>query len=627
MTAALLRKELRALAPLAALVLAILLTGLGYTLCTEFPDQQPFTPERFHSEGGLAVTATLFAVLIGAGLLLRESEEGTLHFLDALPISRGHIFLAKILAAGLVLAAVPMLDLLLFSALGALSRSSIDPPLPWRFAGAALGLAWVAAFAVFSVALAFSFSRQWFAFAVGFALWGYLFLAACGVPWIEFLNPFALEPAALGGAVRIPWRHAAVQAGIGAVAMAMAFVGFLQLGARSRDLGDRLAAGRYGRWFSAASKLATPAIWITALILLGRSVGGGGNDKEAGNARPLGEDAFARQETAHYAFLFRERQRAAAQPIVAAADAIYAQVAEFYGMERSLGGRIVVDLASPVVSHAAGQTNWTKIRIPLAASAQGLDALRPILGHETAHVFSHMLSGNALVRLYPFVRFFDEGFASYVEQEFVPEADQGAMWQTAAAASSRGKVPFSLLCDGEKLAKTRDENVAYPLGLVFCRALIETCGKEAPARLLGALAKRDRIAGLSGEALWRAAMQACGFSLDRMVAAYDAEIARLLREEADLIAKLPRLTGRVEVVGEEVLIHAEHSGMAPGGLICEVQTSTGLGTEAHHGIAGEDGVIRFPRAYFPAATARYMLGWTLQELRLPVFEPWTEAEL
>ena len=141
----------------------------------------------------------------------------------------------------------------------------------------------------------------------------------------------------------------------------------------------------------------------------------------------------ARRETERYEFLFRSSQREQAGPLLAVADEVHDAVAEFLGALPS-PGRIVVDLASPVMSHVAGQTNWTKIRLPISPE-QKLGEQRLILGHETAHVFIEQLSDGRLSGHFRYIRFLHEGLATHVEQQIVADDDERGKNRRSVAAA------------------------------------------------------------------------------------------------------------------------------------------------------------------------------------------------
>ncbi|MDB5951312.1 MAG: hypothetical protein JWR65_3167 [Massilia sp.] len=84
-------------------------------------------PERFDAlSNELSVIQIVFGFALGSTLLVREIDDGTLNFLDGLPLERSAIFMAKIKAAMLVLTSLPLGTLLLTVALHLATRESLD---------------------------------------------------------------------------------------------------------------------------------------------------------------------------------------------------------------------------------------------------------------------------------------------------------------------------------------------------------------------------------------------------------------------------------------------------------------------------------------------------------------------
>jgi hypothetical protein len=622
----LIAKELRALRPMAWCIVGVLVLGLGYMVATEMPDEQRLDPAQWLTEyrSGSVIVLGLFGLMMGAGVLLQESNQGTLRFLDGLPLSRTRIFAAKVIAALAVIALVPVLDLTSTLGFDWLSRTSVDGPFPWGFAGTQLWLQLVAGGFFVAFAMALSFTRNWFALVAGLLFWGYLWLRQMGVEQLAFFDPSELLAVGLdGGHVIVPWGHVAAHFAATVVLLAVAWAGFLSLGDRAQFAAQRL--GKWGilRMLGTGLRLLAPVVWIAAMIKIAGPV----EDEDAKLATtPLGEQAFGRHETARYEFLFRTAQREEAAPLFAAADEIHEHVADYFSAPPP-PSRIVVDLASPVVPHAAGQTNWTKIRMPLHPG-DTLEKLRQILGHETAHVYIEQLSEGRLSQHFETIRFLHEGLATHVEHmHFSTDEEKAQHRRSVAAAWARGRVPFELLCDNEKLIRDRDPNLVYPLGAVFARALFETQGADAPARLLRAFGRRNAPAGLTGTALWRDTTQAAGIDLDRVVAAYEGACAKIADEEKAFAERLPRITATVAIEGGEIVIRPKFEGTAPGEMICLVEIEGPLANETPMLPKRADGSFALKRERFTKPVIRYLLGWRTPETEQPVFEPWAQAAL
>jgi len=628
MNRALLGKELRALRPMMWCIGGVWLTMTICQVITDLPDAQPFRPALWlsKSQDDSFIFLFLFTLMTGAGLLVQESEQGTLRFLDGLPLSRSRLFAAKALAALFVIAWFPWLQLLSNLVFGQLSRTSLDGPLPWHFGFAITGLQMVAGVYLLALTLVISFVRSWFTLVAGLLFWTFLWVQQMGVHWLAYINPYELlGPALKDGRVQIPWPQVGAHLGVAAVLIAAAWLGFRHLGDDAQRLADRVDRHRALRGLASGLKLLAPLAWLGALIYLTEHHHGSAQEND-NPAVPVGESAFMRRETERYEFLLRRAQKDEATELFAAADDVYDRVIAFLGVPAA-PARVVVDLASPVMPHASAQTNWTKIRLPLGA---GLDfpAQRHILGHETTHVFIEQLGEGKLSSHFSSIRSLHEGLATYVEEELFSNEDQKARHRRAVAGAwSRGKVPFNLLVDDTTLSAQRDPNLVYPLGAELARALIAAHGRSAPARFLHAVARPRLAPGVKGAALWRDAMQAAGLSFERVTAAYETQCADLAAAEKDFVATLPRLTAKVKLEGAEIVIHPEYAGDAPGKVVCAAEDTEMFGIGMQALPRRPDGSFTLARARHLKDSLRYMLGWRTGETDQPVFEPWAEAVL
>ena len=167
----------------------------------------------------------------------------------------------------------------------------------------------------------------------------------------------------------------------------------------------------------------------------------------------------------------------------------------------------------------------------------------------------------------------------------------------------------------------------HPLGEIFARALIESQGREAPAKLLRAFARKNAPAGLKGSALWRDTMQAAGLDLDRVIAAYESACAKISEEEKAFTGKLPRISATVKTEGGEIVIRPKFDGTAPGEMICLIDGEDALDMTAPELPRRADGSFALPRHRLLKPSIRYLLGWRTPETYFPVFEPWAEAAL
>jgi hypothetical protein len=623
MNRTLLAKELRALHPYAACIIALFGVSLIYLFATEMPDAQPFDPAKWlsKSRSGSMAMLSLFSLMLGANLLVQESEQGTLLFLDGLPLSRTRIFIMKALAGFIVISLVPLLDAGGNIVFGSLSRTSLDGPFPWTFLCAEVALQLLAGAYLISIAMLVSFTRAWFALVTGVLLWAYLWLRQWDIHWLAFFDTYALlGPTVVGGKILMPWRHVAAHAGTIAGSLTIAWIAFMSFGDRAQFAIDRLGRLRWLAALGTGVRWLAPVIWIAAMVKLADTT----EDRRRAADSPVGEESFSHRETKHYDFLFRTAQTALAGPIMGAADRVYEKVAALLGASPT-PTRVVVDLASAVATHASGQTNWTKIRIPLDTDTS-LDELRLLLGHETTHVFIEQLSDGHLSAHFNEIRCLHEGLATCVElQLFGTDLDRAQNRRSIAGAWSRGKVPLELLMNDQALGRQREPYLVYPLGEAFAQALIDTHGREAPARLLRAFARRNAPGGLEGAALWRDTMQAAGLSLDRVAAAYDAACAKAMEQEKGFVAALPRLAATVRIDRGNIVVQPIFAGLPPGKVVCYTEDDNPLAPQLTALQRRADGAFTWPVSRQAQPVFRYLLGWRTTSTRIPVFEPWAET--
>ena len=186
-------------------------------------------------------------------------------------------------------------------------------------------------------------------------------------------------------------------------------------------------------------------------------------------------------------------------------------------------------------------------------------------------------------------------------------------------------VPFSLLCDDKEFGKTRDPAIVYALGCAFSEALLRVCGEHAPARVLEEFKRAKFKGNAHGETLWREIFQGCGYSLDAVTAAYDAELSQWQMEHADFIARLPAISSSVSTREDAIVVHPEYSGTAPGRLVCCVEYPGTIAPDLRWYHPEPDGSFSIPRSGVTGVTFRYMLGWSMKEEFWAVFEKWSEA--
>ncbi len=635
MNLTLLKKELIGLR--FCILLILVLVGMEWilSLSTEFPDRiQGESPDQGTE---MLVSWLLFGLFIGMTSFNQEREHQTQGFIDGLAVSRRTIFLHRLLAALAVVAFCCLLELIELLVRAGLCTTSVSGPIPYDLYLAQCTLSLLLGITVVAVGMVLSFTRNYFPLVAGLLVLALVLMASSSQSWVSWINSTALVSPTLSadGMLIIPWKQVGGFSLFAAVALLVAGILYCRRdGSLSRWLEQDFAT-----WKKLMVGMAVAGVWFIAIAFLIHSQRGNLENNpvvdSVGIIQSSQADAgivgFASHETTHYDVIFKESQRVEVMKLVGGMDAIYQQVAEFFQSPSLPGGRIVLDMASSVDSHAAGVTNWTKIRVPLAKAGGQLDFMAT-LRHETAHVFIELLSDGKATTHFNEMRAFHEGVATAVELSPRDDATVAAslkMERQAALANSRQEVLLSLLCDDEALRKKLDDTLVYPLGYVFAKALSEVGGPALPRRVLEVLKSSPPPSDATSATFWQHVLQECGTSYETVISTYMAQLTLLKTREQSYLSGFPRLAAKVTVEGEEIVIRLdEFSGQAKGlALICRRKRSQGIIDDSVSIPQSPDGSFRFKRGKHTGNTFRYQLGWVSAEMNGPVFEPWAEVSL
>lgn len=647
MTLTILSKELRSLRIYALLVFGYVLLEFGYVCVTEFPDLQSFAAaDHMNGEKSEIIAfSVIFGSIIGAFALGQEREQKTQSFLDGLPVSRWQVFLVKLIAACLIAILWPIAHMALHVGCGALSMTSISEPINWAYTGAVIASGSILVTMIVCIAMMLSFLRQWFALGAGLAVWGVIWLRMNAPDWARWFNTTELFVFELkdGKVIAWPWQTMMAHAGVAVAATIIAGCAYAWRDGWWSRLLQRWGRWRFFAWLKVLAPVGAVVAWIGVMVQVSKdddeppsrrqttqiAAGTASQPKPGEDAAKASDfDPFDSRETKHYAFLLRRSQADKASGLIRLADVVHDEAASFFGSPPAPPERIVVDLASAVVSHAAGQTNWTKVRMPLRPEFSS-DELRRILRHETAHVYIEQLSDGGASSFFNEMRAFHEGAATAAEFA-TPSKDsektRAEMELWAALAHSRGTISLDLLCNNKALSHDRDGFLVYPLGYVFTRALIRAGGVDVPRRAMETLRDSPPAPGTSGADVWRHISQRCGVSWERVIAIYADELNTLVKREQATIARLPRVKAKVEVVGDQIVIHPQLDAMAvPARLRCRVEKDRGLIDEPVSLRMNASGDFVLPRAEHAGIKLRYLIGWQTHQGMASAYEPWEEV--
>jgi hypothetical protein len=350
--------------------------------------------------------------------------------------------------------------------------------------------------------------------------------------------------------------------------------------------------------------------------------------------RPGKESGFVRITTDHYEFLLREDEREAAQELADVGDEVFQTVSKFF-QQPPIKGRVVVDLASPVLPHAAAQAHWKKVRMTLE-DGEELSWRKAVLGHETAHICIDLASEAAASKRFEWTRWFHEGLATYVEARFFQGATNALHYdQLCAHASDRARVRFHDLIENASFSASRDANLVYPLGRAWCHALVHTCGEAAPARVCRALDHPSVRGTKNADEFWRRVLQQAGCDLEKVNAAFDSHLEGLITTHREWLRTIPRLSSTPVVENGQIVLKVSFEllrGERPGMIVARLSDRPpDEEFQTEHFYADHEDCIRVSRARFPGPTLWFQLGWLPQkadgEGRLPLYEKWEKVLL
>jgi ABC-type transport system involved in multi-copper enzyme maturation permease subunit len=618
----LLRKELRSLAPFLGLVLFFNLLSWAEPLVTKFPDQYPLAKLLSHDEGD-QVLLFLVAFALASSLLVRERDDGTLAFLDALPISRTRIFFTKTALALGVLWLVPLSDLVQKATLYYWSRNSLEPAVQWPPLLTCALLDAASAFVFLSFGLALSFLRRFSLLVLGVLISAYLFLQEWQTPFVPLFNIFSLsDPVYQARRWLFPSTKLAVQLSLAVVCLGIALGAFQMMGDAARRFAERARRGRGVALIGGLAVALAVAVWIGLFVYWGEH-NEGDNDTRA--TVKYANWRTGRARTAHYGFLYPENQGGLVSQLLDRADTVESRVRQFLGAQPIPWINADLTGSDP---HTAGEAHWKQVQIDMTA-CDNVDDLTAVFAHETTHVYIDHESENRIADDFNATRFFHEGLASYVEHHLFRAPDKLARSRRVAAAlHSRHEVKFDELMDGDALARKRDPDLVYPLGEMFVAALVQRYGETAPGKVVRAFGRTGGPTGLKGAELWRDVLQSWGGNLSEVEDVFFQLLDQSVTEQKEFIASLPRLRGAVQRDSNYIRIRATYEGPAPGKIVCRLRPDAETPERLYeYAVEKEPGLFRVNRAYFSERSFWYQLGWRSADASQPIYEPWVETTL
>jgi hypothetical protein len=617
----LLRKEFLSLIPFLGLVLFLIAVNWGFTFLMEFPDQHNLSKLLKHDMADQVMLFVL-AFALAAGLLVRERDENTLAFLDALPVNRALIFVCKVIPALSILWLMPLSDLVLKLLLHALSHTSIEThsPAPLFLTGCLLNV--VSCVVYFFLSLMLSFLRRFSYLVLGLLVCAYLFLQELKVPFLSLFNLLTLsDPVYQGHHWSAPIGKLWTQLLLATACAGIAFGLFLMMGDVSQRLAERMKRRRGAVFLTGLGTVFALATWIGLVIFWMEK------EKPERQSEVIYQSwPIARANTSRYRFIYQENQTALVNQLLQVSDAAEERVRKF--LDAKSISLIEADLTGSA-PHTAGVAHWKTVQMDLAAAGRNVDGLVAVLAHETTHVYIDYESRSRLDDDFNSTRFFHEGLATYVEYHLFRPADKlASIRRVAAVMRARRQVKFSQLLDDKDLTRDFDTDLVYPLGEAFVAALARQYGNSAPANVIKAFIRPNAPKSLKGFALWQDIFQSCGYNLSAVEEKFFQVLDAAVADNRQFIDSLPRLRGAVQIIANRISLRAGFNGQAPGIIVCRFRPRSDTPARLYeYAYPLIKNTFMVNASVYSDRSFWYQLGWRLPGASQPIWEPWVEMNL
>ncbi|MFK7890368.1 MAG: ABC transporter permease [Granulosicoccus sp.] len=500
----LLIKEWRQLFPIACLWLALLLLGYFMQFATERVDEKTFSGwcDVYCDVGSdvvYAIVSIIIAMITAYSLFPREHDDATIDFLRALPISRKHIFIAKFMAAWLLLCSVSLLSFVIDAFVLKSNPESIGGRFYYQVWFTLLWRDFLFMFVILSHGVLLSWFRT-----LGLVVYAIYLIA---LMWMEsrwgssgIWSVFSMLSNQYDGSQLLVNQRSLIfhsMMALAVLAIAYRLWGRTEssvMGSRNPGVGLRLMQGVF---------TAVAFIGVAGFLFYQVNLNTGNSDQA--KLRVV--------STEHYRFVYPSDKEATVQYILSHAESDYLELVELLGVDTDNVPDIRVDLSAQS-EHAAGLATWKKILMDLNSFSDDISQRR-VLSHETTHVLQSVESDRALMKNHSAVKFFIEGMAQYTSFEVVPEQIRRELnWELASVSWERQGIEFRDLIDAAGFAEKYDVELHYSLGDIWTSAFVDVCGSEALGEFIRATGREGLISSLPAEIFWRTTMQYIGCDLD-----------------------------------------------------------------------------------------------------------------
>ena len=443
---------------------------------------------------------TIFLYMIAAySLFPREFDEGTIDFVRSLPVSRGQIFTAKVLAAWLLICLLLITEFSLQALALSFNTQTITGQYYWQNE-----LTFLLRYVLFAlVIIAHGVFISWFR-TVGLILYcGYLI----GLMWLEqsrgITGPYNLfrffTNEYHGQQLRVDWPVVTTHLLIAMVLLAASYVLWTRTDTKPRLPGK-------GKLSHYLPTIVSVGAFVFVLLIMAGLLIRAGSSEDRGNIQ--------KAMSSHYQFAYHVNDEQRLLELRQYADDDYQALTTLLGSDEQ--PFIHGDMTSQS-RHALGVAGYKNIRMVLNSRESVNPVYRRVLSHETAHVFQTTESNRKLIDAANTVGFFIEGMAQYTSFKIVPDAPtRTTNWVISSIAWQRHNITFNELANRTAFEELYDPELLYGIGDIWVDAMATQCGEQSIGNFLRSTGSEKAPPDLSGVRYWRYHLQNTGCELEQV---------------------------------------------------------------------------------------------------------------
>lgn len=614
-------KEVHYLLPLIYALLAVNLLGMVDSFIDQSPDNLSWVNFSILYNLKFSVYSSVFlsiGIIAAYMVFSQERGQGTLSFLWALPIRRYQVFLTKLCAAFLVLAAMSLFGSLL--SLWAQSFGAItilQAQFSWSLWWWELGLE----NALYAIGLCYGALFSYYRTS------GILFLLTLWVltiflvqirPDLNFISfEILLKPEFRGTEILLVKKAWLIHSL--AALLCLISAGFLWTRFPTSKIDGSRKSIQLPRVVSIALYVGVFLFFISygAIQLLPQNLSYI-DERENRNLRTF--------KTKYFDISYLQADQGRAQLLGKEADQLSLSVQELLGA--TFNERILVDLTDESPNHL-GIAGWKRLRVGRSALIDPVER-QHVFVHESAHVLAAQITDRRLSDRSNYTKFFNEGLAEWVSYQILDiKNTRSALSLLAAAAWHRLDIRFDDFLFWSAFSARFDENLIYALGEAWVSALADVCGEQAPGEVLRAIGRPDVSQRLTGKRFWLDSLQHAHCDLNLV----NSRFALKMKEQKSAVDMIPTVVGGISINEQDVRFNLSLAGSRPG------ETYTVLARVRDNPQTGPEGTITtsttieyegsaqlfVPRGIISGDRFQYQLGVEFINAERPYFGQWLDA--